>query len=96
MTESDRKRESGNSYHESYDSYGDSNGETYESYVRTKSQDEYSADRETDKVDEVQYDRYDSDYETDSTEKQEAKASSCTQKESCCNKGWLSNQLRIV
>ena len=70
-----------------YEKYGESNGENYEAY-RANSSSEYTPYRG--QAVEVVYDQYDTDYEAEQPG-QTPKPTTCTHKESCCIKGWLSN-----
>ena len=73
-----------------YENSDESNEEGYGAY-RTKSLPEgYSHYKKTGQAVELVYDRYDSDYEGEQPG-QELKSTPCTRKESCCQKGWLSN-----
>ena len=71
-----------------YEEYGESKKEAYEAY-KTKSSPEDTPYKEADNVAELVYDRYDSDYEAEQPG-QEPTSTTCTPKESCCKKGWLS------
>ena len=71
-----------------HEKYGESKEEGYEAY-KTKSSHEYTPYNEADQAIEVVYDRYDSDYEAEQPG-QEPTSTTCTPKESCCKKGWLS------
>ena len=82
----DNAHESGKRYEKS----GESNEESYEAY-RTKNLPEgYIPYKETNQAVELVYDRYDSDYEEEQPGNA-TKSTTCTPKESCCKKGWLSN-----
>ena len=91
--ESDESSASHDKSHESdrkYEKYGESKEEGYEAY-RTKNLPEgYTPYNGNGQAVELVYDRYDSDYEVEQPE-QEAKPTTCSPKESCCKKGWLSN-----
>jgi len=88
--ESDKPSVSHGKSHESDRKYGESKEEGYEAY-RTKNLPEgYTPYNGAGQAVELVYDRYDSDYEAEQPG-QEAKPTTCTQKESCCIKGWLSN-----
>ena len=82
----DRAQESDGKYEKS----DESNEESYEAY-RTKSLPEgYTPYNGTGQAVELVYDRYDSDYEADQPDEEQTSIV-CSQKESCCSKGWLSN-----
>ena len=89
--ESDESSVSHDKSHESdgkYEKYGGSKEEGYEAYRTQNLSEGYTPYNGTGQAVELVYDRYDSDYEAEQPE-QEPK--SCTPKESCCKKGWLSN-----
>ena len=73
-----------------YEKSGESNEESYEAYKTKSLPEEYTPYKETGQAVELVYDRYDSDYEGEQPG-QELKSTPCTRKESCCQKGWLSN-----
>ena len=73
-----------------YDKYGESKEKNYEAYRTKKLPEEYTPYNESGQAVELVYDRYGSDYEAEQPG-QEAESRTCTPKESCCTKGWLSN-----
>ena len=91
--ESDESSVSHDKSHKSdgkYEKSGESNEESYEAYTTKKLPEGYTTYKEIGQAVELVYDRYDSDYEAEQPG-QEPKPVTCTPKESCYNKGLLSN-----